>query len=274
MKKGIWIGNGLDFYDDLRWLKDLGFELIYIGLEGGIEEQLKKYNYAKSIGFTDFLVDLRLDEWKTTINLIDSAYYYIDEPYIFGRSDDYIIEKRDYILFRRPSSKLVVGDVRHIQKTSYKPIDGVYYTYTAYTNNWKIDLFGLDLVLPFGGPDQSPSIKRIYKKTGGRVPFIWVYGQNKIFCHPDEYSKLYQTCEDLGINIMILYLGDGASYDSKYFLNRVSESELLENINNFIHNKRPYTIFSWLSRFFRRLYLSLQELKRTKDLKHFINTLF
>jgi hypothetical protein len=214
------------------------------------------------------------NQWKQIVDNINAEYYYIDEPYTMGHhSDDELIQKLNYITSKRPSSKFVIGDIRVIQEKKYIPIPGLNYVYTSYTNNWLIPI--LDKCIPIGGPNQSPSIKRIYKKTRGAVPWIWVYGQNKIFCHPDEYHKIFKTAEELKIDILFLYISDGITGDNdKYRFNVVSKCELWDNINHFIKNEKPYTLLEWWKRFFYRLSLSFKYLFRTWDFKDFINTLF
>ncbi len=272
MKKGIWIGNGLDFYKDLLWIVNKGFDTIYIG--GDIEEKRKKVAHSIKCGIKTIILDISYKpQWKQVIDEFDVEYYYIDEPYATrNHTEDELQERIDYIAQKRPNSKFVVGDIRIIQEKKYKPLNKLYYVFTSYTDNWLIPIW--DKAIAFGFPNQSPSIKRIHKKTNGKVPWIWVYGQNKIFCHPDEYDKLYKTAKELNIPILMLYLGDGASNNSKYKFNVVSEVEMLNNIYHFIHNEKPYTFLEWWKRFFHRWALSFKQLFKTWDFKDFINKLF
>ena len=272
MKKAIHVGNGLFYYIDLPQLVQAGFTGVMIA--GEVVEKIKQFEFGKAHGIEFFIVDIAWKpQWKQTVDAIDADYYYIDEPYAMGRhSEDELKEIIDYIAVKRPNSKFIIGDIRVIQEKKYKPIPGLYYTYTSYVNTWLVPIW--DKALPFGGPNQSPSIRRLHKKTGGKVPFIWVYGQNKILCHPDEYDKLFKTCEDLGIEFMCLYTGDGGGVDNKYKLNTVTKVELWDNINHFINNEKPYTLVEWWKRFFHRWAISFSYLFKTWNFKDFINTLF
>jgi hypothetical protein len=271
MKKGILIGNGLDFYKDLTWLVQRGFDTILIGDD--IAEKRKKVIFAKECGIQTLILDISYKaQWKQIVDEFDVEYYYIDEPYAMGHhTEDELQERIDYIAEKRPNSKFVIGDIRVIQEKKYKPLNRLHYVFTSYTDNWLIPIW--DKAIAFGLPNQSPSIKRIHKRTGGRVPWIWVYGQNKIFCHPDEYDKLYKTAENLGIPMLILYFGDGTPGD-KYQFNAISETEMLNNIYHFIHNEKPYTFYEWWQRFFYRWTLSFKQLFKTWDFKDFIDKLF
>lgn len=269
MDKGILIGNGLDYYKDLPWLADKGFTAVF--LSGPLDCIKNKIAYALQWEIKTTIIDIKCGEWKTIVDEIDSKYYYVDEPYAAGGiTEEEIKDRLDYIKQKRPNSKFVIGDIREIQNKKYQPIKDLYYTYTSYTDNWYLPL--LDIAIPFGFGNQSPSIKRIYKKVEGRVPFIWVYGQNKLLCHPDEYDKLRKTCDDLSIDLMILYLGDGP--DGKYKFNVVSEPDLLENISNFLSDKKPYTTTLWIRRLNMRLRLSINELLTNWNFKEFIDHLF
>jgi hypothetical protein len=271
MKKAICIGNGLDFHKDLSWLIARGFTGILIS--GNIANKLENCSFAKECGMEFIILDIAYKpEWKECVDLIDAEYYYIDEPYAnVHHTEEELRERLEYITNKRPNSKFVIGDLRIIQEKKYKPIENLYYVFTSYTDDWLIPIW--DKCIPFGLPNQTPSIKRIHKKTNGKVPWIWVYGQNKMFCHPDEYHKLVQTAEKLDIPILFLYLGDGVK-GSKYELNAVSEEELLHNIHHFIHDEKPYTLYQWWQRFFYRLKLSFSLLFKTWDFKEFFNTLF
>lgn len=269
MEKGIYFGNGLEFYKDLPWLVERGFTAVF--LHGDFLSLRHKMTYCMQWNVAITIVSIAGNDWKDIVDEIDSKYYYVDEPYSMEViTDEQIKERLDYIKIKRPGSKFVIGDIREIQKDSYVPIKDLYYTYTSYTNNWYIPYFGI--AVPFGLGNQSPSIKRIHKKVEGRFPFMWVYGQNKLLCHPDEYHKLKKTCDDLGIEMMILYLGDGP--EGKYKFNTVSEHDLMENIHHFLNDTRPYTINLWIRRLNHRLRLSINELIKNKNLKEFIEHLF
>jgi hypothetical protein len=271
MKKGIYPGNGLNFYTDLPWLVNRGFDTVLIGDD--IVEKRKKVSFALECGIKTLILDISCkSQWKQIVDEFDVEYYYIDEPYTMGNhTEEELKEYTEYIKQIRPNSKFVIGDLRVIQEKKYKPIENLHYVFTSYTNNWLIPIW--DKCIAIGGPNQSPSVKRIHKKTEGKVPWIWIYGQNKIFCHPDEYDKLYKTAEELNIPILMLYFGDGTP-DSKYQFNRISEEEVMDNIYHFIHNEKPYTFFEWWKRFFHRWSLSFNQLFKTWDFKEFIDKLF
>lgn len=272
MKKAICLGNGLT-KADIPALVEAGITGIIIA--GDITTKPADCEYARKCGMEFLIVDVSWKpQWKQTVDDIYAEYYYIDEPYAMNHhNDEELKEIVDYIAVKRPTSKFIIGDIRVIQEKKYTPIDGLYYVYTSYVNNWYVPL--LDKLIPFGGPNQSPSIKRIYKKTNGRVPFIWVYGQNKLLCHPDEYHKLYKTAEELGVEFIMFYAGDGSTGPTdKYRLNEVTKSELWDNIYHFINNEKPYTFLEWWQRFFHRWAVSFSFLFKTKDFKEFLNTLF
>lgn len=260
MKKGIWFGNGLDFYKDMPWIVNRGFDTVMI--KDDITEKRKKVPYAIECGMKTIILDIAWkSQWKQVVDEFDVEYYYIDEPYAMKHhTEEELKEYAEYISQVRPNSKFVIGDLRVIQENKYTPLDKVHYVFTSYTNDWLIPIW--DKCIPFGGPNQSPSVERIHKKTGGKVPWIWIYGQNKLFCHPDEYDKLYKTAEKLDIPILMLYFGDGVP-GSKYQFNVISEAEMLDNIFHFIHNEKPYTFFEWWQRFFHRLALSFRQLFKT-----------
>lgn len=272
MKKAIFLGNGLDIRYDLDELINLGISGLYIN--GELEKKIHDSNFARERGIQFLIVDVAYKpEWKSTVDQIDAEYYYIDEPYLNKtHTDEELIEILNYVKIKRPNSKFVIGDIRLIQEKKYKPIDGLYYTYTSYTDNWYIPF--IDKAIPIGFPDQSPSIKRIYNKTDGRVPFIWVYGQNKLLCHPDEYHKLYKTAKELGLEFMCFYVGDGSAGDDKYIFNIVPRVQLIDNLNHFINNEKPYTTIEWISRLYNRLKISFKFLYKTGNFKRFIYTLF
>ena len=270
MDKGIWMGNGLEFYKDLPWLVVKGFTAVRIGISGGPNEQLGRANFAREQGIKILIADVRDPEtWKETVDLIDAEYYYFDEPYLYDVPEKELTDRIEYIKEKRPNSKFVIGDIRAIQNWKYKPIKDLYYTYSSYTDNWYLPLLGI--AIPIGLGNQSPAIRRIHKKVEGRFPFIWVYGQNKLLCHPDEYHKLRPTCDDLGIDLMMLYLGDGSD---KYIFNSVSRTQVLENIDNFLRDDKPYTRKQWWQGLGHRLRLSFRHLKETKSFKEFIDKLF
>ena len=255
MHKGIWLGIGLDFYEDLPWLVEKGFTAILLGTPGGPAEQLKKSIYARSHGMQILIADVRsTNTWRETVDLVDAEYYYLDEPYLFDVPESELTDRIEYIKEKRPNSKFVIGDIREIQYKSYKPLNGLYYTYSSYTDNWYIPIIGKAIPIGFG--NQSPAIKRIHKKVDGRFPFIWVYGQNKLLCHPDEYHKLRKTCDTLDIDLMMLYVGDGGP-GSRYKFNVVSEEQLLKNIDHFLADTKPYTTREWWNRLYTRLKLSV-----------------
>lgn len=254
MHKGIWLGNGLDFYEDLPWLVEKGFTAVRLGISGGPSEQLNRANYARLHGMKILIGDVRRNDWKETVDLVDAEYYYLDEPYLFDIPERELLDRIEYIKKKRPDSKFVIGDIRAIQHWKYKPIESLYYTYSSYTDNWYIPFLGVAIPIGFG--NQSPSIRRIHKKVEGRFPFIWVYGQNKLLCHPDEYHKLRKTCDELDIRLMMLYLGDGGP-DSKYKFNVVSREQLLQNIDHFLADTKPYTTQEWWYRLYSRLKVSI-----------------
>jgi len=252
MDKGIWVGHAFDFYNDMPFFVEKGFTAAYIPSTGGPDEQKQKADYARSCGIKILITDIRDDTyWKETVNKVDSEIYYQDEPYLYKYPEKQLLEKLYYVRLNRPNSKFVIGDIRIIQNNDYQPIREMYYTYSSYTDNWKLPFIG---AIPIGLGNQSPSIKRIYKKMQGRMPFIWVYGQNKLLCHPDEYHKLRKTCDELGINLMMLYLGDG---HGKYKFNAVTREEHLEYIEHFMNDTKPYTTREWWQRLYYRLKLSI-----------------
>jgi len=267
MQKGIYVGNGLDYYEDLPWLVEKGFTAFVIG--GDLESIKNKIQYATQWEVKTTIVDIAGGNWKSIVDAVDSKYYYHDEPYLYKVPESLLIEKLDYIKRERPNSKFVIGDIRAIQKWNYKPINNLYYTYTSYTDNWYLPLLGI--AIPIGLGNQSPSIRRIHKKVEGRIPFIWAYGQNKLLCHPDEYHKLRKTCDKLDIDLMILYLGDGSG---KYEFNAISEEQLLLNIDHFLNDTKPYTTSEWWQRLNERLRLSINELLTNWNFKEFIDHLF
>ena len=273
MKKAICLGNGLSLRTDLPQLVSRGINGVLIA--GDIATKPSDCEFARQCGVDFLIVDVSWKpQMKQTVDQIDAEYYYIDEPYAMKHhSDEELKEIVDYIKLKRPNSKFIIGDIRVIQEKKYKPIPGLYYTYTSYINNWFIPI--VDKCLPFGGPDQSPSLRRIHKKTGGMVPFIWVYGQNKLLCHPDEYHKLYKTGEELGVDFLMFYAGDGGSgAEDKYRLNQVTKAQLWDNLDHFIKNEKPYTFTEWWKRFFNRWAVSFSYLFKTWNFKDFINTLF
>lgn len=278
MKKGIWIGNGLTIQDDLQELISIGFDTLFIEHYPTLQERLQVYKDAKQLGIKTFVVSIADALWKETIDEIDAEFYYIDEPYEMGHVYSPKVDENElkcrlqYVLDNRPNSKFVISGLRHIQKKSYTPIPDLYYTYSSYTDNWYLPI--IDIAVPFGFGNQTPAIKRIYKKVGGKMPFLWIYGQNKLLCHPDEYHKLFKTAEDLGIPLLMLYIRDGGSPQSKYIFNKVSHELLMKNISNFISNKKPYTFTQWWKRLFYRLRLSFGQLFRTWNFKEFIDKLF
>jgi hypothetical protein len=269
MEKGIWIGNTLDYYKDLPWLIEKGFTAVYIGTNGGLSEQLNRFNFALQEGISTFIVDVRNSDWRQTVDTVPAQYFYFDEPYLYNVDEQELLDRRDYIRKVRPESKFVIGDIRAIQNWRYEPIPEMYYTYSSYTDNWYLPLLGI--AIPIGLGDQSPSIKRIHKKVEGRFPFIWVYGKNKLLCHPDEYHELRKTCNDLGINLMMLY---AASSSDKYKFNDVSREQVLKNIDHFLNDTKPYTRREWWQRLVHRLKLSFNHLRETKSFSEFIDKLF
>lgn len=292
INKGITLPSvGLSI-SDIYLLNKKGINTVFLASDSMSKttENYKKIRESKTeivvldIGWGTF----DQDYWKQRIDAFDCPYYYMDEPYA-ARINYYIenrqmskneakesvykdiVFRRDYIKRKRPNSKFVIGDIREVMKKDYVPIDDVYYTYTSYTNNIYIPI--LDKALPFGLGNQSPAIARLYKKVNGRVPFIWVYGGNKLLCHPDEYSKLINTCKKLNIPTAVMYARDGLGSE-KYSFNKVNRKQLLEYIDHFLNEETPYTILEWWKRFFYRLGLSFSELFKTWNFKKFFNKLF
>lgn len=268
MQKGIWLGMGLTF-EDVPMLIEKGFSVIRIGTSGGPGGQLSRAIFARLSGAEKIIADIRNDDWKEVVDIVDAEYYYYDEPYEYNVPEQELIDRIDYIEEVRPDSIFVIGGLRKIQYKSYTPLEKLYYTFSSYTNNWYIPFVGK--AIPAGFGNQSPSIRRIHKKVDGRVPWIWAYGKNKILCHPDEYHKLKKTGDNLGIDLMVLYLGGATT--GKYALNAVSRETALEYIDHFLADEKPYTFIEWWKREFYRWRQSFSVL-RNKGFNEFIETLF
>ncbi len=269
MKHGIWLGMGLDFYEDVPMLIEKGFEVIRVGTAGGANGQSERAIFAREHGAEMIIADVRNTDWKEVVDLLDAEFYYYDEPYEYNVPEQELIDRVDYIKEKRPDSKFVIGELRKIQYKNYVPLEGLYYTFSSYTNNWYIPIVGK--AIPAGFGNQSPSIRRIHKKVDGRVPWIWVYGKNKILCHPDEFHKLKKTADDLDIGLSVLYLG-GATR-GKYGLNAVPRKTTLEYIDHFLADEKPYTFGEWWKRELYRWKQSFSVLWN-KGWSEFIETLF
>ena len=50
MEKGIWLGMGLEFYEDVPMLIEKGFTAIRVGTEGGANGQLERAIFAREHG--------------------------------------------------------------------------------------------------------------------------------------------------------------------------------------------------------------------------------
>jgi len=242
MNKGIWLGCNIDKFD-LIHLKDINTLFI---------QYKDDYRFVKKNAphITHFVVNINHASWKQWIDELDAEYYYIDEPYLRGVSEATLIERRDYIASQRPNSKLVIGDIRHILKDDYRPIPGIQYTYTSYIGTFI--LFGIPIAT--GLPDQSNSIRRLHKIVNGEIPFIWLFGKNKWFCYPDEYKQLTETCEDLGIDMQILYMNTGTELQETC----VTKTLALEYISAFIKGENAYDLFTWTKRFFKSIWVILK----------------
>lgn len=268
MEKGIWLGMGLTF-EDVPMLIAKGFSVIRVGTAGGANGQLERALYARRYGAKKIIADVARSDWREVVDLVDAEYYYYDEPYEYNVPQSELIHRIHYIERVRPNSKFVIGCLRKVQYDTYTPLKKLYYTFSSYTNNVYIPFIGK--AIPAGFGDQSPSIRRIHKKADGRVPWIWVYGKNKILCHPDEFHKLKKTGDDLGIDLMVLYLGGATS--GKYGLNAVSRETTLEYIDHFLADEKPYTLGEWWKREIYRWKQSFSVLWN-KGWSDFIETLF
>jgi len=288
--KGIILpGSGLD-YSDLENLYQSGIDSVYVQSDS-IEVTQERIKIIKEVGIKNIILDIGWGtydqtQWKERIEMFDVPYYYMDEPYLVrtkwymqnrGESEFEALRhtsmdiklRRDLVKFKRPGSKFVIGDIRALLDKDYKPIDDVWYTYTSYTNNIYIPIIGKAIAIGLG--NQSPAIKRLYKNVQGRVPFVWVFGKNKLLCHPDEFHKISKTCDNLNIPMQILYTQDGSE---KYKFNSITRADVLEYIEHFIKEEKPYTFWEWWKRLGHRLSLSFGELFRTWNFKEFFDKLF
>lgn len=257
IEKGIFFGlsnDGVITFNDVPMLLQKGFKYFYVTGDKVIR-RVHNYNKLYELGVRDFIVDVKYSFWKEVVDLIDARYYYIDEPFSNTEKKlDYqvtiveLLEIQNYIKKKRPNSDLILGDTYPLLRDYFRPLDFFYYTYTDYKNNILIN----NKPTYLGLGNQSKSIRKIYKKTPN-IPFIWMYGRDKLFCHPDEYHKLFNTCRELNIKLAMLYVPESIIY-SKYNINRETT---LKYINDFANERKPYTFFEWWSKFFKRLIKSL-----------------
>jgi hypothetical protein len=257
--KGVWLGNYLTSAD----LRVFPFDTVFI--PDGNHHLYKQTKYIKSI--TQHIVSIRYSDWKERIDNYDAKWYYVDEPYRNGLDgiksktwvEAQIRARRDYIAYKRPNSRMVIGDIREILKKDYEPIPDVMYVYTSYISTW----FFFNIPIAFGRPNQSGSIKRLAKIVGKQnIPWIWVFGKNKFFCHPDEFEQLNNTANELGISTQVLYLNNGTEVQEKHF----SLDTMVSVIHAFLEERNEYNVFSWTWRFIKSLgYLIEWLIERIKE---------
>jgi hypothetical protein len=256
MKKGIYLGNGLTIKDAE------GLDFIIIASDT-FEIMDSKITEAVRAGITNIYLWISVAKyfqgmaskeayWRKIVEYYsDNLFikgYYLDEPYsVLHLDNNQISYMRDVIRTIEHCKDFIIGDIREIIKSDYKPIPNVHYAYTSYVDT----LFIFGKPLKFGLPDQSSAIKRLHKKVNGKISFVWMYGQNKIGCHPDEYKSLFRTCKKLGIDKAVIYFGDGVG--NGYKNNSVSTHEAGRNLLFFKIEKNPYNFLSWIMKFLERL---------------------
>lgn len=249
------VDGSVNIYD-VPLLLDKGINTFFVTGHSA-KQRIDNYNKMKKFGAKRFVVDIKYSFWKDVVDNTSPAYYYIDEPfssskkYKKGKSDYYIDietlnEISDYIKINKPNSILVLGDYKPLLKKSWLPPIKCNYTYTGYRND--IVIPGLDIQTGIGLGNQSPAIKKILNKDCD-IPFIWIFGKHKFLCYPDEFHKLFELCRKEKIYTAMLYVPNSVIHSK----NNIDRETILEYIDHFVKEEKPYTFFEWWKRFYNRL---------------------
>jgi hypothetical protein len=241
----------------LQLKKRWGFSSLFVApidVYGNLSDV--QYKDALSAGFEPgkMIIDILYDDYVFAVDKIPAAYYYLGECVehdCYGHpsnsfvshiySPDELRKVRDYIHSKRSDSKLVIDGYKRCSHFIIAGAIADAVMYSAYCN-W--NSVGLPVCRPnigWGDTFESPYAQGSDLQTGSwgdmRSKFGAKFSMSWVRSGADEYSELFASANQLGLNTIWLYqLEGGSDQNLEDFCNAAYENGWLTRIDASIIN--------------------------------------